>query len=57
MPEGFSNCVGNGGRVRTVTGGTASGKKIGLKDNQYCHVCFDKNGMHKGEVHTKKAKK
>jgi len=57
MPKGFNDCVANGGRVRTVTGGTLGGNKLGLKDNQYCHVCFNKSGMHRGEVHSKKAKK
>jgi len=55
MPEGFNNCVSNDGRVRTVTAGTPAGKKLGLKENQYCHVCVDKQGnFHKGEVRTKK---
>lgn len=50
MPEGFTNCVKNGGRVRTVTG---PNKQIGLKKGQYCHVCFDKKGAHRGHTKTK----
>jgi hypothetical protein len=51
MPKGFTDCVSGGGRVRTITG---PNKTYGLKAGQYCHVCFDKSGMHKGEKHIKK---
>jgi hypothetical protein len=48
VPKDFDDCVKNGGRVRTITGGTPGGKKLGLKPGQYCHVCFDNKGMHIG---------
>lgn len=51
MPAGFNNCVKNGGQVKTISG---PNKKFGLKEGQYCYVCFDKKGMHRG--HTKQKK-
>lgn len=50
MPADFEKCVKKGGRVRTVTG---PNKQFNLEKNQYCHVCFLKGDMFKGEVKTK----
>ena len=45
MPKSFTDCIKNGGKVIT--------KKI--NDEQYMHICYDKNGKaHAGEVLTKK---
>lgn len=48
MPKAFTDCVANGGRVRTLTG-----KKFGLKDGEYRHVCFLKGKSFLGEVKKK----
>ena len=50
MPKSFDSCVSGGGRVRTVSG---PNKKMGLSKSQYCKVCFDGKGMHRGHVKTK----
>lgn len=50
MPADFDACVRNNGRVRTISG---PNKQYGLGKNEYCHVCFDKKGMHMGEKKTK----
>jgi len=48
MPEDFTKCVREGGRVVT--------KKIG--EDKYLHICYDKEGKsHSGEVKERKAKK
>jgi len=45
MPEDFTKCVNEGGRVRT--------KKVGK--GKYIHICWDKAGnSHSGEVKQKK---
>ncbi len=45
MPAGFTKCVDEGGRVRTIK----------LKGGKYLHVCYDKKGKgHSGEVKKKK---
>jgi putative hemolysin len=44
MPQDFTECVKNGGKVRTIQ----------LKGGKYMHVCYDKNGSHSGEVKEKK---
>lgn len=45
IPQDFTDCVKNGGRVVTKS----------LKKNKYIHICYDKNGKpHSGEVKTKK---
>ncbi len=53
MPADFMKCEKNGGRVRTMSG---PNKQYGLKKEEYLHVCFDKEGMHKGEIKTKEKK-
>jgi len=46
MPEAFTNCQKNGGKIIT--------KK--LKGNKYMHICYDKQGnAHPGEVKEKKS--
>lgn len=50
MPAGFDKCRRGGGRVRTV-----SGPELGLAQDEYMHVCFDKHGMHRGYVKKKNA--
>lgn len=52
MPEAFDRCVKFGGRVRTISG---PNKRVGLGKSQFMRVCFDSNGMHRGEVKTKRA--
>lgn len=44
MPKDFIDCVQNKGRVRTVK----------PKGNTYIRICYDKKGVHKGEVHKNK---
>ena len=44
MPEAFERCRKNGGKIRT--------KK--LSGGRYMPICYDANGAHAGEVHTKK---
>lgn len=45
MPKDFTDCVKNGGKVRT--------KK--LKNGKYIKICYDKNGnSYSGEVKKKK---
>lgn len=53
MPAAFDRCVEGGGRVRTVSG---PNKDMGLKENQFVHICFPKGGggSVRGEVKTKK---
>jgi len=46
MPKEFTECVKNGGRVRT--------KK--LSGNKYVHICFLNGKSYLGEVKTKKGK-
>jgi hypothetical protein len=48
LPAKFNKCVGDGGRVRTIS----------LPKNKYMTVCFPKGGGSsiKGEVHKKKGK-
>ena len=56
MPEDFTRCVKNGGRVRTVTG--SADKKFGVPAGYYRRICFDKDGTaHLGELKKKEAKK
>lgn len=45
MPKAFTDCIKNGGRVRTKSYG-----------NKYIHICFPKGGGSSkvGEVKTKK---
>ena len=50
MPADFEKCVKDGGKVRTIKG---PNKQFGLQKKQYCHVCFLKGEMTKGEVKTK----
>lgn len=45
MPKSFSDCIKNGGKVKTKN----------LKNNKYIRICYDKNGKsHAGEVMTRK---
>ena len=53
MPKAFDRCVSSGGRVRTVSGPSA---QFDLNADQYCRVCYDKDGMHKGHKQVKKDK-
>lgn len=46
MPEGFNNCVKQGGRVRTKS----------LKGEKYIRICYLNGKSYVGEVHTKKKK-
>ena len=48
MPKQFSECVKSGGRIRTV-----KGKKFGLAEGQYKHVCFKNGKAEMGETKTK----
>lgn len=49
MPKGFDKCRAAGGKIRTVSGGTPAGRRMGLKKDQYMHVCIDKQGgFHRG---------
>jgi hypothetical protein len=34
---------------------TVSGPELGLAQDEYMHVCFDKHGMHRGYVKKKNA--
>ena len=52
MPEDFIKCQKGGGRMRTVTGPS---KQHDLKKGEYRAVCFDKDGMHQGEVKKKQS--
>ena len=46
-PQGFTNCVNTGGKVRTKQ----------LKGNKYVHTCYGKDGKtYTGEVRTRKKK-
>ncbi len=47
MPKGFTDCIKNGGRVRT--------KK--LSGDRYLPICYLGNKSYAGEVHKKKEKK
>ena len=47
MPQGFDNCVKNGGRVRTMK----------LKGNKYMHICYKDGTSYSGEVKRKVVKK
>ena len=50
MPKEFTDCVKNGGKVRTII--------VNKKKGIYMHVCYDKEGKaHPGETHTKKKTK
>jgi len=40
MPQDFTKCVKNKGRVRTIK----------PNKNTYIHICYDKKGAHRGEV-------
>ena len=51
MPKSFDRCVKMGGRVRTV-----KGKKFGLKEGEYRHVCFLNGKAAMGEIHKKEKK-
>lgn len=46
MPKDFDKCVKRGGRVRTVSAG-----------EEYFHMCYDKEGSHKGYTKKKKSSK
>ena len=47
MPQDFTKCADNGGKVRTKT----------LSGGRYMHICIDKSGKtHAGEVKHVKAK-
>ena len=54
MPKGFDDCRKNGGKIRTVTG---PNKQMGLKANEYVHICVLKGKVHRGEVKVKKGGK
>ena len=54
MPKGFDECVEGGGRVRTISG---PNKKMGLGKDQYCRVCYDDKGTHRGHTKTKERAK
>lgn len=48
IPQAFTKCVRNGGKVRT--------KDLG--NGKYMHICYDKNGnSHAGEILTRKKSK
>jgi len=51
MPKSFERCVAEGGRVRTV-----KGKRFGLKENEYRHICFKDGKSFMGEVKKKEKK-
>lgn len=45
MPKNFTECVNEGGSVRTMP----------VKGGRYMHICYDKDGKsHAGEVKSKK---
>jgi hypothetical protein len=44
MPKDFLDCVKHKGRIRTI--------KPTL--NTYIRICYDKKGVHRGEVHKNK---
>lgn len=46
MPQAFTECVKNGGRVRTKV----------LSGGRYMHICFLKGKSYAGEVRTKMKK-
>jgi len=48
-PEAFEKCLKSGGKVRTVTG-----KKFGLKEGQYKHICIKGGKSYLGHTKTKK---
>lgn len=48
IPKAFENCVRGKGRVRTL-----EGKKFGLAEDQYKHVCYKDGKSFLGEVKTK----
>ena len=41
MPAAFNRCRNRGGRIRTISG---PNKKMGLKDDEYLHICIEKGG-------------
>ena len=52
-PEGFTQCVNKGGKVRTVSG---PNNEHGLKRGQYMHYCVLDGKSYRGEVKTRKSK-
>lgn len=51
MPERFSVCERNGGRIRTVSG---PAKEHGLGRDEYVRYCYLNGESYRGEVHKKK---
>ena len=45
MPKDFTDCVKNKGRVRTIK----------PNRNTYIRICYDKKGVHRGEIHHNKS--
>lgn len=50
MPKLFTDCVSNGGRVRTVSGPS---KEHGLKQGEYVKFCYLNGKSYRGHVKKK----
>ncbi len=54
MPADFEKCRREGGRVRTVSG---PNRRLGLKEDEYMHICILGKEVHHGEVKRKETEK